>query len=134
MPRDLKRTGHEAPRAVLAEDAEMLRAIIAETLECAGFLVSEAGDGTQALALIGTEPATDLLVSDIRMPLMNGYQLAEAALKLRPRLKVLLMTGHGPEETPRSLRRHSFPVQQKPFDLDQFSMLARELVGLPPKL
>ena len=132
MPRDLKRNGDEAPRAVLAEDAEILRAIIAETLECAGFLVSEAGDGTEALALIGTEPAIDLLVSDIRMPLMNGYQLAKAALRLRPELKVLLITGHPREDAPTSGRPHRFQVLQKPFDLDTFTMIARKLVGLPP--
>jgi len=134
MPRDLKRTAREPPRAVLAEDAAMLRAIIAETLACAGFRVSEAGDGPEALALIGTEPATDLLVSDIKMPLMNGYQLAEAALKLRPGLKVLLMTGHAPDDAPPSLRPHRFHVLQKPFDLDTFSTIARKLVGLPPDL
>jgi two-component system cell cycle response regulator CpdR len=120
----------EAPRAVLAEDAEMLRVIIAETLKCAGFLVSTAADGAEALALIRDEPA-DLLVTDIRMPIINGYKLAEAALRLRSGLKVVLMTGHAPEDTPPSLRRHRFEVLQKPFDLDRFSIMARKLVGLP---
>lgn len=127
------RTEPELPRAVVAEDQEMLRAILAEALQCEGFLVSEAGDGAQALAIIRTAPSTDLLVSDIKMPVMNGHQLLEAALKLKPGLKAVLMTGHTPEECPASLQPYHFQVLQKPFDLEQFSTMARELVGLPAK-
>ena len=133
MQHSSERAEQEMPRVVLAEDEEMLRAIIADTLACAGFLVSEAVDGAEALSIIRSSPATDLLVSDIRMPVMNGYQLAEAALRLRPALKVLLITGHPLEETPPSLRPYRFQVLQKPFDLDQFSMTARKLVGLSVK-
>lgn len=120
------------PRAVLAEDEDMLRAILAETLRSEGFDVSEASDGAQALAFIRSHP-TDLLVSDIRMPVMSGYRVVEAALKLRPGLKVVLMTGHAPEEAPPSLRPYRFQLLQKPFDLEQFSAIARELVGLPAR-
>src|SRR5215472_8715393 len=126
-------TGPELPRAVVAEDEEMLCAILAETLRCEGFVVSEASDGAEALAIIRTEPTTDLLVCDIRMPVMGGYQLVEAALKLRPGLKVVLMTGHTPDEAPPSLRPYRLPVLQKPFDLDQFTMMARELVSPPTR-
>jgi len=128
---NIRGTEPELRRAVVAEDEEMLRAILAATLKGEGFVVSEARDGAEALASIRTAPSIDLLVADIRMPVMSGYQLVEAALKLRPGLKVVLMTGHAPDEAPPSLRPYRFPVLQKPFDLDQFSMLARELVGLP---
>ena len=131
MPHEDHKGKPESRRAVVAEDEEMLRAILAETLRCEGFLVNEACDGAEALAIIRSEPCTDLLVSDIRMPVVSGYQLVEAALKLRPGLKVVLMTGHALDEAPPTLRPHRLPVLQKPFDLDQFAMLARELVGLP---
>ena len=120
---------HAELQAVLAEDEEILRVILAEALECAGFEVHQADNGVNALAIIQTRPTTDLLVSDIKMPGMNGFQLAEAGLKCQPGMKVILMTGHTPEETPPSLRRYGFKVMQKPFDLDQLSTLARTLVG-----
>ena len=133
MPHEHQNADPELPRAVVAEDEGMLRVILAETLRCEGFLVCEAADGAQALALVCTEPSADLLVADIRMPLMNGYQLVEAALKHRPGLKVVLMTGHAPEKAPASLRPYRFQVLQKPFDLEQFSTMARALVGLPAR-
>jgi hypothetical protein len=118
----------EAPRAVLAEDDEMLRALIAEELRHAGFHVSQADDGAQALAIIRAQPATDLLVSDIRMPGMNGFQLAETGLKFRPGMKVILMTGYAAEPVPASLRQHHLQIMQKPFDLEELSVLARRLI------
>jgi len=124
-------TGSELPRAVVAEDEGMLRTVLAETLRCEGFIVSEASDGAQALALIRTQPWTDLLVSDIRMPVMSGYLVVESGLRLRPGLKVMLMTGYAPEEPPPSLRPYRFQLLQKPFDLERFSAMARELLGLP---
>jgi DNA-binding NtrC family response regulator len=69
-----------------------------------------------------------LLVPDIRMPGMNGIDLAEAGLKLRPELKVLLMTGYATESLPVSLRERGLEILRKPFDLSALSALALGLV------
>lgn len=109
----------------------MLRIVAAETLEDAGFQVSEAGDGTSALAMLKSDPSIELLVSDIKMPGMNGIELAEAGLKLKPALKVLLMTAYATEALPESLRAHGLEILRKPFDLNRLSALALNLVGKP---
>ena len=57
----------------------------------------QAGDGQEALAILKAHPRSRFLVSDIRMPGMDGYALAEAGLELRPDLKVILMTGYAAE-------------------------------------
>jgi DNA-binding NtrC family response regulator len=121
--------GQPAPRVLIADDEAMLRIVAAETLEDAGFEVSEAGDGTRALAILQSDPSIQLLVSDIKMPGMNGIELAEAGLKLMPGLKVLLMTAYATENIPDSLRAHGLEILRKPFDLNRLSALALNLVG-----
>jgi len=122
-----KRSG--APTVLIADDEVMLRLVAAETLQDAGFEVSEAGDGTAAFSMLQADPSIDLLVSDIKMPGMNGIELAEAGLKLRPGLKVLLMTGYATETLPECLRHQGLEILRKPFDLNRLAALALGLVG-----
>src|SRR5215475_10870978 len=89
---------------LVAEDEAMLRVIAVEMLQDAGFEVFEAGDGAEALELLKANPNIALLVSDIKMPRMDGYALVEAGLTVRPDLKVLLMTGYSQSPLPEILK------------------------------
>ncbi|MGH6828088.1 MAG: response regulator, partial [Rhizomicrobium sp.] len=60
-------------QVLIAEDEVMLRAIAVEMLEDAGFEVFQAADGEEALALLKLNPGIALLISDIKMPRMDGY-------------------------------------------------------------
>jgi two-component system cell cycle sensor histidine kinase/response regulator CckA len=114
---------------LLAEDEVMLRAIAVEMLEDAGFRVFEAGDGVEALELLKANPEIALLVSDIKMPRMDGYTLVEAGLDLKPDLKVLLMTGYAGEPPPHLLRAAGIQVLHKPFSLERLCALAAEMTA-----
>ena len=87
---------HGSGRTVLVIDDEpMVRMLIVEVLEEAGFRSLEAGDGPSGLKLLEQEPAIDLLVTDVGLPGgMNGRQVADAARQSRPGLKVLFVTGY----------------------------------------
>lgn len=65
-----------------------------EALTDLGYAVVSVPGGTQALAELQARPRIDLLFTDIVMPGMNGRQLAEAALKIKPQLRVLYTTGY----------------------------------------
>ena len=112
---------------VLAEDEAMLRLLAVEMLEEAGFDVFEAADGVEGLELLKAHPEVSLLVSDIKMPRMNGYALAEAGLALRPDLKILLMTGYAQEPPPALLKQADVQILHKPFNLERLCALAAEL-------
>jgi CheY-like chemotaxis protein len=114
---------------LVAEDEAMLRTIAVEMLEEAGFRVFEAADGVEALELLKANPQIGLLVSDVKMPRMDGYALAAAGYALRPELKVLLMTGYSQEPPPQLLRDHSIQVLHKPFNLEKLCVLAAELTA-----
>jgi len=81
---------------LLVEDDADVRRIVAAQLADLGYAVVEAQSPQAALALLqGSEPAVDLLFTDLVMPgRMNGYELAAAALVERPGLKVLYTSGY----------------------------------------
>lgn len=112
---------------LLAEDEAMLRLLAVEMLQDAGFEVFEAADGAEGLELLKAHPEISLLVSDIKMPRMDGYALAEAGLALKPDLKILLMTGYAQEPPPPRLRQPDIPILHKPFNLERLCALAAEM-------
>src|SRR4029077_8473645 len=90
----------DMPQVILAEEERQLRSLIAELLASKGLKVCQAADGVEALQLRKDHPGSGLLLSDIVMPNMSGYELLEASLKLRPELKVLMMTAYAAERPP----------------------------------
>lgn len=117
----------DRPVLLLAEDEVMLRVLATEMLEEAGFQVFEAGDGVEGLELLKSHPEISLLVSDIKMPRMDGYALAEAGLVLKPDLKILLMTGYAQAPPPALLKQAEVQILHKPFNLERLCALAAEL-------
>ncbi len=78
---------------LVVEDDEKIRVLSVEALRDFGYTVVQAGDASQALAVLAVQPRIDLLFTDIVMPDMNGRQLADHARETRPDLKVLYTTG-----------------------------------------
>jgi CheY-like chemotaxis protein len=82
-------------RILIAEDEEALCALCARALAAQGHEVMTASDGSEALDVLVREGGRfDLLLTDIRMPIMDGIALALAAARDFPDLVILLMTGY----------------------------------------
>jgi two-component system cell cycle sensor histidine kinase/response regulator CckA len=80
---------------LVVEDEDLVRRATARVLRKAGYQVLIASDGTEALALVATHEGTiDLLLSDVVMPSISGTVLAARMLALRPKLRVLLVSGY----------------------------------------
>lgn len=83
------------PYTVLfVEDETAIRELVMEILSKKGFLAVSAADGYEALRILA-ERHVDVLLTDIVMPGISGFQLASQAKLMRPRLKVLYVTGYG---------------------------------------
>ena len=83
-------------KVLVADDEAELRELIAFTLSQAGYLVIKAGDGSAAVRLFAAE-APDLVVLDINMPALSGFQVCEA-IRARSRVPVMMLTVRGEEE------------------------------------
>jgi len=121
-----------APTILIAEDEALLRLVAVEALHDAGYDVLEAGDGNEGLALLRTAGRIDLLVTDIKMPGLNGYQLAEAGLRLRPEMKVVLMTGYSDEQVPDAIRQATIKIFHKPFNFDDLIAFIGKIMAPRP--
>ena len=106
-------------RILIAEDEEALRALCARALAIDGHEVKTACDGGDALDLIAREGGRfDLLLTDIRMPIMDGIALALAAARDYPAMTILLMTGYADQrERAHGLDAIIHDVISKPFSV-----------------
>ncbi|SFG44268.1 response regulator [Methylobacterium gossipiicola] len=106
-------------RILLVDDEETVRGFLKRGLEIDGHAVVTATDGSDGLdRLIEADGAFDLMLTDIRMPLMDGIALALAAKRDFPDLTILLMTGFADQrERARGLDAIVTDVLTKPFSL-----------------
>ena len=97
------------PRIVLVVDDEpLVLEVIALMLADIGCDVVTAANGKEALHKLTADDRIDILITDINMPGMDGYELAERATRMRERIKVIVLSGRGQKPT-------TFPFIQKPF-------------------
>jgi len=113
---------------LIVEDEAILRLVVVEALNDTGRIIYEAGNGIRALDILSAHPSVALLISDIKMPGMSGYELAERALALNPELKIIFMTGYSRDPMPDAMRRAGAQVLYKPFDLEKLCSMVREIV------
>jgi two-component system, cell cycle response regulator CpdR len=118
-------------RILLVDDEEPVRGFLKRGLEMDGHEVETAIDGADGLDRLNeSNGAFDLMVTDIRMPLMDGIALALAAKRDYPALIIILMTGFADQrERARGLDVIVFDVLTKPFSLgDMKDAVTRALV------
>ena len=106
-------------KILITEDEDTLRMFVARALRLDGHETHEAGDGAEGLEKL-TEGPFDLLLSDIRMPVMDGIELTHRAAAQFPEMKILLMTGYAEQrERADDLATKIVDVVQKPFALPE---------------
>jgi CheY-like chemotaxis protein len=81
---------------LVAEDDKLIRTIFAEIVKGEGFAVVEAENGQSALDLVASQKI-DMIISDMKMPVMNGFDLLVAVKKTHPEIPVTVITGFNSE-------------------------------------
>lgn len=123
-------------RVLIADDEPNIRKVVSNVMRKYGMEVTAAKDGYEACSLLEQKPvAFDLVVSDIKMPYRNGYEIYAAAQRAREGLPVLLMTGFG-YDPHHSIVRASQDglsgVLFKPFKVEQFMDEVRSALAPSP--
>jgi CheY-like chemotaxis protein len=119
-------------RILLTEDDDSVRTFVSRALELDGHKVDTACHGVEALErLTENDGSYDLLVSDVKMPLMDGIALAHEAAGQWPGLPILLMTGFADQrERADDLSQVIRDVVTKPFTLQQIREAVSEAAQL----
>ena len=119
-------------RILIAEDEEALCALCARGLAGDGHAVKTACDGSEALDVLTRENGDfDLLLTDVRMPIMDGIALALAAARDFPNLTILLMTGYADQrERAHGLDALIHDVITKPFTLAVLRAAVQEALAV----
>ena len=117
-------------RILITEDEDSLRSFVARALRLDGHEAIEAADGAEGLELLG-EGCFDLLLSDIRMPVMDGIELAHKAAEIHPEMKILLMTGYAEQrERADDLAAKIVDVVSKPFTLPDIRIAVAQALAV----
>jgi CheY-like chemotaxis protein len=104
---------------LVTDDQAEVRDIIVEFLSAPGRTVLAAADAREALSLLA-EHEVDLLITDVRMPGMDGFELARQAKALRPGMSIIHLSGYYAEASEASGPVLG-PVLRKPFALSDLA-------------
>ncbi|MEI8281616.1 MAG: sigma-54 dependent transcriptional regulator [Armatimonadota bacterium] len=110
-------------KLLIVDDESNIRRILQMAFEKVGHTVSVAEDAHNALQLLDQTPF-DLVITDVTMPGMNGYELQKLISDKFPDLPVIIMTAYGTiPQAVAAIRHGAYEYVTKPFDLDQLKKI-----------
>ena len=112
-----------ARMVLVVDDEPLVRELIAGMLEEFGCNVETAATADEALERLTRNQQIDLLLTDINMPGMSGYELAERVQRMRDNVHVVLLSGQENDS-------HGFPFIRKPFVPGDLKRLLETTTGL----
>jgi CheY-like chemotaxis protein len=125
---------------LVVDDESSVRTLLNEVLEELGYHVLQTDQGASALRIMESTQRVDLLITDVGLPGgMNGRQLADAALVMRPNLKVLFITGYAESAViGKGNLEPCMHILTKPFSFETLGARIREIIAAgeprPPRL
>lgn len=115
-------------RVLLVDDEEDLRETLADLLAHVGYRVTTADSGVSAVAAARTH-GFDLLLTDLRMPGMDGAETITAIKAIDPAIRVIVVTGYSSEEVAADCRRRGADeIVPKPFDIEELLRVMERVV------
>jgi two-component system, cell cycle sensor histidine kinase and response regulator CckA len=104
---------------LVVDDEEAVRRFAARVLQRAGYGVSEAKDGVEALEMVQSGTPMDAVVSDIVMPRMNGVELMQSLWVSHPDIPIILMSGYATTELSERGIAAPCSIVMKPFSAER---------------
>jgi DNA-binding NtrC family response regulator len=115
-------------RIVIADDDDLCKGLIRDSIEMNSIEVFEASDGLEALSIIKTNDI-DVLITDLNMPKMDGLTLINQARLFSPNMVSIIITGFGSLESAiKAIQQGAYDYVQKPFSIERISVVARNAV------
>ena len=127
-------TDRRTPRVVIAEDDEAMRTVLCELVSGLGVDVAQASSGGDLVRLLTDDHPVDLIITDVRMPWMSGFNVAVSARNSGLAVPIIIVTAF-PDDALRAQveRLGSAVLLAKPFRPEELLTLVRaRLPGPPP--
>jgi two-component system, cell cycle sensor histidine kinase and response regulator CckA len=133
---EVEQSSEGGPETILLVDDETpVREVLARGLQEKGYRVLEAMDGAEGLKILGdSADEIDIVITDVAMPRISGIDLAHRALKLRPFLPFIFVSGQPKEVLPEwgSLEQ-DYQLLEKPFSLEMLASCVRARLDRRPR-
>ena len=114
------------PNILIVDDEQSYRQLLSLVFEGDGHSIRTASNGREALSLLQREPA-DVVISDVRMPDMDGIEMLSSVRETQPDLGVVLMTAFASVETAReAFKLGADDFIQKPFDVEELKLIVKK--------
>ena len=118
-------------RILVVDDEISILELLKDFLEGEGYQVSTAGDGVDALGVLEKDPRFDLVLSDINMPRMKGFEFLSRVEKLYPHIRRVLITAYNVEDYITLALKYGVSniiTKTTPFNFDEILLLLRNLI------
>ncbi|HMT29289.1 MAG TPA: sigma-54 dependent transcriptional regulator [Bacteroidia bacterium] len=113
------------PKILIIDDEKSIRNTLKEILTYEGYEVTEAQDGMEGLKFVEKDKF-DIILSDIKMPKMDGIEVLEKLQEISPETPVVMISGHGNIDTAvEAIRKGAFDYISKPLDLNRMLVTIR---------
>jgi CheY-like chemotaxis protein len=118
-------------KILVVDDEEALRTVLASELEGEGYQVTSAADGQEAINILGSL-AFDLILLDIKMPNVDGFEVLKYVKERHPSTKIIMLTGFADlKNAIESKKLGAEDFVSKPYDLvDLLTTVERVLTGI----
>ena len=112
-------------KILVIDDERAIRNTLREILEYEKFSVDDASDGSEGVKLI-EKNKYDLILSDIKMPKMDGMEVLDRIMSITPDTPVVLISGHGNIDTAvEALKKGAYDYIAKPIDMNRLLVTVR---------
>lgn len=114
---------------LVVDDDRRMRQLIEEILTESGFSVASSGDGRDALLMLKERPY-DLIITDLKMPYVDGMDILAYAKQVNPDGLIIMITAHGTIESAiEAIKKGAYDYIQKPFDPDRLLLIIERAVN-----
>jgi DNA-binding response OmpR family regulator len=128
MADPVKNGVEETIRVLIADDDEVCREILQDAIQKEGVEVVLASDGIEALERLSEDPS-DILISDLNMPRMDGLTLLKNARQKHPHILTIIITGYGSLQSAiEAIRLGAYDYIQKPFKIEEITVATRNAI------